>query len=246
MRMTLILHITAGSLALISGYIALFAAKGARVHRGSGAVFVYAMLAMSFFGIVIAAGRGVAPAINIPAGLLCSYLVVTGLTTFRPVDAATRWLNAGALLVAMAVSLTTLTFGFQAVASGGTRNGMPAFPFLLFGIVALLGGAGDLRMIRSGVPPRGGARIARHLWRMCFALFIAAMSFFLGQADELPEALRIPLLLAVPVLAPVVSIAYWLWRVRSRPPVRAPVIARAPAGPGTAQAQAAPATEVLV
>jgi peptidoglycan/LPS O-acetylase OafA/YrhL len=134
------------------------------------------------------------------------------------------------MLVAMGVSLTSLTFGFQAVANGGMRNGMPAFPFFMFGIVALLGFAGDLRMIRSGVPPRGGARIARHLWRMCFALFIAAMSFFIGQADEFPEALRIPLLLAVPVLAPVVSMAYWLWRVRSRPSVRELVIARAPAG----------------
>jgi hypothetical protein len=234
MRMTLILHIAAGSLALISGYVALYAAKGARVHRGSGAVFVYAMLAMSFFGMAIAAGRGVAPAINIPAALLCSYLVVTGLTTLRPAGAATRWLNAGALLVAMGVSLSSLTFGIQAVANGGMRNGMPAFPFFMFGIVALLGGAGDLRMLRAGVPPRGGARIARHLWRMCFALFIAAMSFFLGQADEFPEALRIPLLLAVPVLAPVVSMAYWLWRVRSPPPVRGTMIARAPAGAGLA------------
>ncbi|HEY0035170.1 MAG TPA: hypothetical protein VGB66_00710 [Longimicrobium sp.] len=234
MRMTLILHIAAGSLALISGYVALYAAKGARVHRGSGAMFVYAMLAMSFFGMAIAAGRGVAPAINIPAGLLCSYLVVTAMTAFRPVDAATRRLNAGAMLVAIGVSLTSLTFGFQAVANGGMRNGMPAVPFFMFGIVALLGSAGDLRMIRSGVPPRGGARIARHLWRMCFALFIAAMSFFIGQADEFPEAVRIPLLLATPVLAPVVSMAYWLWRVRSRPPVRATMIARAPAGAGLA------------
>ena len=246
MRMTLILHITAGSLALISGYIALYAAKGARVHRGSGTVFVYAMLAMSVFGMAIAAGRGVAPAINIPAGLLCSYLVVTGLTTFRSVDAATRWLNAGALLVAMGVSLSSLTFGVQAVANGGMRNGMPAFPFFMFGIVALLGWAGDLRMIRSGVPPRGSARIARHLWRMCFALFIAAMSFFIGQADEFPEPLRIPLLLAIPVLAPVVSMAYWLWRVRSRPPVGGRVFARPPAGAGTAQADTARAAEALV
>ncbi|HEY7769740.1 hypothetical protein [Longimicrobium sp.] len=234
MRTTLILHITAGSLALISGYIALFAAKGARVHRGSGAVFVYAMLAMSILGIAVAAGRGVAPAINIPAGLLCSYLVVTALTAVRPVDAATRWLNAGAMLVAIGVSLTSLTFGIQAAAHGGTRNGMPAFPFFMFGIVALLGSAGDLRMIRSGVPPRGSARIARHLWRMCFALFIAALSFFIGQADEFPKALRIPLLLAIPVLAPVVSMAYWVWRIRSRPPVRRAVIARAAAGAGLA------------
>jgi hypothetical protein len=31
--------------------------------------------------------------------------------------------------------------------------------------------------MRFGLP-RGGPRLARHLWRMCFALFIAAGSFF--------------------------------------------------------------------
>lgn len=41
--------------------------------------------------------------------------------------------------------------------------------------------AGDVRVMRSE-PLRGGARFARHLWRMCFALFIAAGSFFSIQA----------------------------------------------------------------
>lgn len=218
--MTLIIHIVAGSLALISGYLALYAAKGARLHRGSGMVFVYAILAMSVFGMVIAVVRGVAPAINVPAGLLSSYLVVTALTTVRPVGAASRWLDPAAMLVAVSVSLGSLTFAFQAVAHGGTRNGIPAFPFFMFGIVALLAGAGDLRMIRSGAAPRGAPRLARHLWRMCFALFIAALSFFIGQARVIPEPLRIPPLLAMPVLAVLLTMLYWLWRVRIRRSLR--------------------------
>jgi hypothetical protein len=55
---------------------------------------------------------------------------------------------------------------------------------------------------------------------MCFALFIASASFFLGQADEIPEPLRIPLLLAVPVLVPLLVMAAWLWRLRRRRPAR--------------------------
>ena|SRR5688500_9577578 len=86
---------------------------------------------------------------------------------------------------------------------------------LLFAIVALSSGASDVRVARSG-PLRGASRLARHLWRMCFALWIAAGSFFLGQADKLPEVLRIPALLAVPVLIPLVAMVYWLWRVRNR------------------------------
>jgi uncharacterized membrane protein len=213
--MTLAIHILAGGVGLLSGYVALYAAKGATLHRKSGMLFVLAMLTMASCGLVIAAGRGVAPAVNIPAALLTSYLVITALTTVRPLAADSRWLDVGAMLVALAVGLSSLTFGFEAIAGGGTRHGIPAFPFFMFGIVGLLASAGDLRMIRSG-RLRGAARLARHLWRMSFALFIAALSFFLGQAKVIPKPVRIPALLALPVLAVLVTMLYWLWRVRIR------------------------------
>ena len=96
---------------------------------------------------------------------------------------------------------------------------MPAFPFVMFGVVAVLGTVGDVRVLRSGAL-RGSPRIARHLWRMSFALFIAALSFFIGQSDELPASLRIMPLLALPVLAVLVTMLYWLWRVRIRRSLR--------------------------
>ena len=78
----------------------------------------------------------------------------------------------------------------------------------MFGVVGLVASALDLRMIRSrGL--HGASRLARHLWRMCFALFIAALSFFLGQSDEFPEPLRIPALLMLPELAVLVAMLYW-------------------------------------
>jgi len=215
MGMTLVVHILAGGMGLISGYVALYSAKGATLHRKSGILFVYAMLAMSLLGMVIAAGRDVAPAINIPAGLLTSYLVLTALITVRPPMAGSRWLNPGLMLIALGVGLTDLTFAFQAFANGGKRNGMPAFPFIMFGVVGLLASIGDLRMMRSG-PLQGARRLARHLWRMCFALFIAALSFFIGQAKVIPEPIRNRGLLALPVLLVLVTMLYWLWRVRRR------------------------------
>jgi peptidoglycan/LPS O-acetylase OafA/YrhL len=119
----------------------------------------------------------------------------------------------------MATGLTSLGFGFEAVAAGGTRNGMPAFPFFMFGLVGVIGCAGDMRILRSGAL-NGASRLARHLWRMCFALFIAALSFFIGQSDEFPQTLRIMPLLALPVLTVLVSMFYWLWRVRIRQSLR--------------------------
>ena len=128
-------------------------------------------------------------------------------------------MDVGGMLLALAVGLTSLAFAFEALANGGQRNGMPAFPFFLFGVVGLLASFLDFRMIRSG-GLRGAARLLRHLWRMSFALFIAAMSFFLGQAKVFPKPVRIPALLALPVLAVLVTLLYWLWRVRIRRSMR--------------------------
>lgn len=227
MRLTYAIHILAGSLGLIFGYMALAAAKGGRLHRKSGMLFVYAMLTMCLFGATIATVREVAPAINVPAALLTAYLVITALATVRPAVRGPQWLAVGLMLVALGVGITDLTFAYEAIANGGTRKGMPAFPFVMFGVVGTLGALGDLRVLRSGAL-QGARRLARHLWRMCFALFIAALSFFIGQAKVIPEPIRILPLLALPVLLVLVTMFYWLWRVRVRQSLRGIVAVRAP------------------
>lgn len=220
MGVTLLFHVVAGGLGLVSGYVALYSSKGAPLHRRSGLVFSAVMLAMTVSGAFIALAESAAPAINVPAALVTAYLVVTGLTAVRPAPAALApWLARGAMLVALVVGLVALGFGVEAVVLGRGRDGMPAFPFFLFGVVGLLGATGDLRLLRSG-DLRGAARLTRHLWRMTFALLVAAMSFFLGQADELPAAIRRPPLLALPVLAVLATLLYWLWRVRVRRSLR--------------------------
>jgi hypothetical protein len=69
-------------------------------------------------------------------------------------------------------------------------------------------------------PPRGGARLARHLWRMCFALFIAAGSFFSIRervARILPDPFTTGPMRALPILLLFTAMFYWMWRVRRRP-----------------------------
>jgi hypothetical protein len=214
MIITYAIHILAGSLSLIFGYVALYSAKGATLHRRSGMVFVYAMLTMCVFGTLMAIVRGVAPAINVPAGLLTAYLVITALTTISPPATGAKWLHIGLMLLALIVGLSDVSFALEAIANGGKRSdGMPAFPFIMFGMVGLVGSAGDYRVLRAGAL-KGRQRIGRHLWRMSFALFIAALSFFIGQARVIPEPIRKPALLALPVILVLVTMVYWLWRVR--------------------------------
>jgi hypothetical protein len=152
---------------------------------------------------------------------------MTGLMTLAPPIARALVLERGAALVAFTVGITELGFGMQAVAAGGNRNGIPAFPFLLFGVVGVLASLGDVRMMRAG-GLTGAPRLTRHLWRMSFALSIAAMSFFIGQAKVFPRPIRIMPLLALPVLAVLVTMLYWVWRVRYRRTRRALVAAGVP------------------
>ena len=66
-------------------------------------------------------------------------------------------------------------------------------------------------ILRGGV--FGKHRIARHLWRMCFALFVAAASVFLGQPQVFPALMREGQVLFVPVVLVVAVLFYWLIRV---------------------------------
>ena len=131
----------------------------------------------------------------------------------------------------LAVTLTLFTFGFRVLASPtGKLYGMPAFPFLIFGSIALLATVGDLRLIRSGGVHliRGAPRLARHLWRMCTALLIASFSFFIGQAKIIPKPIRIYPLLMIPPLIVLAALTYWLWRVRWRRSLRGMIVVGAP------------------
>ncbi|HVS31741.1 MAG TPA: DUF2306 domain-containing protein [Thermoanaerobaculia bacterium] len=206
--MLLQIHIVAGVLAMILGAVALVARKGARVHRRSGQLFVCSMLTMgitaSFLG----------PIAN---GLMPAYFVVTALTTVRPVAAWTRWVNVSALLVAVVLALGSMAKGLTAFGTPGrTLNGVPFFMLFFIGTVMAIAAAGDIRVMWSG-PRRGVPRLARHLWRMCFALFIAAGSFFSIQARVaklLPEPFTTPAMRVLPIALIFMAMFYWLWRVR--------------------------------
>ncbi len=204
-------HIAAGSIALVAGAVALFSFKGAKLHRKSGMLFVFAMLIMSATGAVMAALKP--EALSVIAGALTFYLVATGVLTVRPRGASARWVDLGAMLTGLTIGITGFYFGLEALRDPtGMKDGFPAPSYFVFGSVALVAALLDLRMVWAG-GVNGPHRLARHLWRMCFALFIAAASFFLGQAQVFPEPMRNAALLAAPVLVVLVAMLYWLWRV---------------------------------
>jgi hypothetical protein len=93
-----------------------------------------------------------------------------------------------------------------------STDGVPVGMHFFMGSVMLLAAAGDIRMlVRGGV--FGAKRIVRHLWRMCFGLFVATGSFFLGQQQVFSAWLRKANVLFVPALLPLVLLIFWLFRV---------------------------------
>jgi uncharacterized membrane protein len=90
-------HVIAAAIALVSGFIALYAFKGGALHRKTGTIFAYAMLVLSLSGAVMAVGRAGA-AVNIAVGLVTAYLVVTSLATVRPSSAGSQRLNRAAMV----------------------------------------------------------------------------------------------------------------------------------------------------
>jgi hypothetical protein len=206
------LHIGGGSLGILSGYAAVFVRKGAQLHRVFGTVFVVSMLIMAVMGLALSVW--IRQTSNIIGGGLAAYLVATAWITVKRKAGTVG--HAEIVLFAMALAITGLLLDWAwlaSVSAKGTYLGFRASFYLVFGFFAALFAMLDLKVIlRRGVS--GSSRVARHLWRMCFALFFAAASFFLGQQKVMPAFMQGSPLLYIPALAPLAIMIYWLVRVR--------------------------------
>jgi uncharacterized membrane protein len=207
----LILHILCGSLSLLAGTMAMIAAKGGRLHRASGNVFTASMLTLACSAFFLAILKSQIS--NIIAAVLTFYLIgsawLAGRRSGKP--GPLHWAG---LILCLGSAAGVLTVGIGALQSGGgTDNGAPAAMSFIFATVLLLCVVGDIRVLAHG-GISGRPRIVRHLWRMCFGLFIATGSFFLGQPQVFPSSIRGTILLIVPALLPLPLMLYWLIRVR--------------------------------
>lgn len=148
---------------------------------------------------------------NVGGGVFTAYLVTTGWLTARRCEGETTIFDWGALLVGLAFGVIVVIHGLRIVSGSiAPKAGVSVGMTLFIGSVALLAAAGDVRMlVRGGV--YGSQRVARHLWRMCFGLFIATGSF-LAQKRVL-AFLGGPKILILAVV-PLVLLVFWLIRVR--------------------------------
>lgn len=212
----LALHIGGGSVGMASGAVAMLARKGGRVHAVAGTTFLASMLTMTvvatFTAPFIADPLG-ARAVNTLMAVFTAYLVLTGWMTAKRRDGGFGRLET----VAVVAPITLLVVSLGMVVIQATRplahGDYAPSAFFILAAVTGLAAASDLAVIRRGVLG-GRDRLARHVWRMSAALFIAMGSFFLGQQQVLPDAVRGTLLQFGPVLAVIALGTFWFVRVR--------------------------------
>jgi hypothetical protein len=207
----LLLHICAGILGFLSGAVAVSFRKGSRRHALAGNVFVISMLSLSASGAYMAFIKS-QPG-NFLGGSLTFYLVATAWMTARRRDGEPGIFEWGALVVASALAAVTMTCGLAAAMSQtGLMYGVSAWEYFFLGLVALLAAIGDVRMLaRGGIS--GAQRVARHLWRMSYAWFIAAGSIFLARQHLFPAVLRKTGVLLLLSFLPLILMIFWLVRV---------------------------------
>ena len=222
----LMVHIASGTLGVLSGFIAVFLRKGSGRHATVGKIFVVSMLSLGASGTYLALMKS--QITNVLGGVLTFYLVATAWTAARSKSGRSGIFDWIALLLGLAVGAAEITFGLQAALSPtGLKFGYPYAIYFVFGSVALIAVAGDVRVLVRG-EISGTPRIARHLWRMCFGLFIASASVFLARAQLFPAILQKTGVLALLTFLPLILIIFWLIRIRVTKQFKRSLTSRAP------------------
>ena len=200
------IHIAAGILALPAGAVAVAARKGGRLHARAGSCFFAAMLVLGVTAAILEPFRE-QPGSPLN-GIIVLYFVATSWVAARRRDGTTGRFEMAACAAALGMGALVLWSAFN----GASTPAGPG-PVIVIGGLLLMGGLGDLNAVLRGrlTPVQ---RLSRHLWRMCFAFFIATGSFFIGQQDVLPEAVRGSPILLVLGFAPFAVMFFWLVRIR--------------------------------
>jgi hypothetical protein len=208
-----LVHVLSAAIGLLSGYLAAVLRKGSGLHGAAGTIFSVSMLSAAGAGAYLAAfvhpNSG-----NVMGSTLTLYLVSTGWMAAKRRDGKAGAFGIGALLWVLGIAAAGVIWGLEAANSPtGMKDRYSAPFFFIFGSIALLFAASDIRLlVRGGA--FGAKRIARHLWRMSMGLLFATLSFYPGQATRLfPKWLRDSNLLYVPSVLLAGAMLLALYRV---------------------------------
>jgi hypothetical protein len=215
-----VVHVSGGTIGLVSGTVAVIARKGGRIHRMAGTVFFISMLVMATFAAWLAV---VMPGqlVNLIIAAFTTYLVATAWMTVRRKAGAVGLAERIAMLVAIALTAPFAVLSVQ-LATGAAPFFKSAVPLegpvlvaiYSFTTVLAIAAIADVKVVLAG-GIAGRPRIARHLWRMCLGLTLAAGSAFTnGLPRLLPGPMHVPPAFFFPQFVPLGLLVFWMVRVR--------------------------------
>lgn len=202
------IHIAAGTVALLTGTVAFAVRKGARVHVLAGTWFCVSMFVLGVTASILSPFK--TPPESPVGGIMVCYFVATAWRAARNREGIAGRFDRIACAVILVIAALTLGQGVERiVAEPGEFPEVPSAGALFsLGAVCLFAGLVDLKFIFGGALS-ARQRTVRHLWRMCFAFFIATGSFFLGQQEVMPEVMQgSPVLIAL-AFAPFGLMVFW-------------------------------------
>lgn len=198
LKTALYIHIVSGGLALCGGLIAMLARKGKKLHRYSGKVFYFSMLAVTVSAILLAIFKDSKFLLHI--GIMALYMNVSG---FRAVKRPDPLLFFDWLLIVMGAAN-----GVWMISSGNLI-------LIIFGAISLFLVILDLvyfRMIKTrGFDP--SLRFTRHIRLMLGAYIATSTAFLVVNVSEF----KYPVLLwLLPTIMITPLIIYWSGKYSKR------------------------------
>lgn len=209
MTVLMFFHVLAGTLAVLAGFTAMWTEKGSITHRAAGNLFFVSMLIMALTGSIIAFQRP--QMITVIVGLFTCYLVTTAWLTVKSRPNSRNILDFITFFIGFLITVLAAYSGYIALHStDGLLDGFGAEPYFFFAGVAALTLCLDVNYLYQG-GLQGKHRIARHLWRMSFALYIAAGSLFTGPGAQIfPTSLQGSWILSLPEMSVILAMFVWL------------------------------------
>lgn len=211
MPILMIIHVLAGTIAVLSGASALFASKGQTLHRAAGNLFFFSMSVSAIAGAIVALQTPTM--ITFIAGIFTFYLVLTSWLTVIKRYQNSLIISTINLIFVVVIAYLGISSGLAALESADNLfHGYSSEPYFFFGGLAAICAILDCIMIgRRG--HTGAHRIVRHLWRMCLALYFAMGSLFTGPGAQIfPESLQGSWILTLPENIVMLLMIFWLAR----------------------------------
>lgn len=206
------IHIAGGMTALACGAIAATVQKGGNLHAKAGTWFCVSMFVLGVTASILSPFK--TPPDSPIGGIMVCYFVATAWMAAHNRSGTPGRFDKIACTIILLIAVAMVGEGVRLALNPGGHSGPPGpIVLIVMGALCLLAGLADLRFIIRGKLPVT-QRVTRHLWRICFAFFIATGSFFLGQQDVLPLSVRGSSFLYVLAFAPFALMLYWLVRVR--------------------------------